>query len=599
MISTYIQSTALQHVTNHIRSIFKKLFNRTDIILEEDKFPHAFEDVRTNLFGGEETIFDHGLKENIYKYTLDDQIRYISDEVGKKLYSSFNPFSMRDKPDYDQFPLLSISGKKAWVAVIDNKKDFFLLLSLNNYELVSFFYIFFRLRDPFPPLETKITSVDIIPPKSNCIKRIINPTIKTFSKEDFIITSTNKDGDNIISSSPPLYISPIPIPIKFKLDYNLEELTSWGHRSGWKDVMTHIYHNMLRDESNISSNNSNNEILLVDFVERIMGWNISGEKKNIFFNDTNYYIEWMDLRCFNRVHHALLPTGEIVRWDESKNQWILASMIIEEFNILPPVFNLPSEPFYAFWHNPHNMPLFFDYENSPQMILKKKGVRECFSNYCQGIFVFSEYFASFLRQQFTSIPVIVVNHPTESIEDKKKFNWTKYVENKEKKLYQIGYWLRDLSFIWRIKGEGYKKVWLYSSPRAIEIMKKECMYYQYQIEPKDVILSRLSNNDYDEELSKNVALIPLYDASVNNAVIECIARHTPFLVSHHPSVVELLGEEYPLYFTGEEECDRKLQNINLIYQAHEYLKKEEIQNKITFKTFIDCLIEHFSKNNIQ
>ena len=66
-------------------------------------------------------------------------------------------------------------------------------------------------------------------------------------------------------------------------------------------------------------------------------------------------------------------------------------------------------------------------------------------------------------------------------------------------------------------------------------------------------------------------LLDLYDASANHAIVECIARNTPILVNPLESVVEYLGEDYPLYFNSLDEAAWKAENIDLVLSAHEYL----------------------------
>ena len=118
-------------------------------------------------------------------------------------------------------------------------------------------------------------------------------------------------------------------------------------------------------------------------------------------------------------------------------------------------------------------------------------------------------------------------------------------------------------------------------------MKNDYINSNRNFEFKDVILTRLSDINYDIELSQNIALIPLYDSSVNNALLECIARLTPCLITKHPAIIELLGEDYPLYFTDENDCLEKLENEQLLYSAHLYIKNENIQNKIKYSTFLE------------
>jgi hypothetical protein len=40
----------------------------------------------------------------------------------------------------------------------------------------------------------------------------------------------------------------------------------------------------------------------------------------------------------------------------------------------------------------------------------------------------------------------------------------------------------------------------------------------------------------------------LIDASAVNTVIECIIRNTPLIINRRPAIVEILGDEYPLYY---------------------------------------------------
>jgi hypothetical protein len=61
------------------------------------------------------------------------------------------------------------------------------------------------------------------------------------------------------------------------------------------------------------------------------------------------------------------------------------------------------------------------------------------------------------------------------------------------------------------------------------------------------IISHLRNDEYDEMLTQNIVFCNLIDASAVNTLIECIARNTPIIISRLPAVVELLGNNYPLY----------------------------------------------------
>ena len=65
------------------------------------------------------------------------------------------------------------------------------------------------------------------------------------------------------------------------------------------------------------------------------------------------------------------------------------------------------------------------------------------------------------------------------------------------------------------------------------------------------VLQNMDNQKYDELLCENIVFINLVDASTVNTIIECIIRNTPIIVNRHPAAVELLGQNYPLFFENE------------------------------------------------
>jgi hypothetical protein len=113
-------------------------------------------------------------------------------------------------------------------------------------------------------------------------------------------------------------------------------------------------------------------------------------------------------------------------------------------------------------------------------------------------------------------------------------------------------------------------------------------------------IDKLSNNDYDELLTENIIFINLVDASAVNTIIECKVRNTPIIVNKHPAVVEILGEDYPLYFTSNnnyfemnKEIYELLSDTNNIRNAYLHLKKsnKSLFNINNFKTSFINYIE--------
>jgi hypothetical protein len=184
------------------------------------------------------------------------------------------------------------------------------------------------------------------------------------------------------------------------------------------------------------------------------------------------------------------------------------------------------------------------------------------------------------------VPVEVLFHPTE-IPDV-KFNFDEFVRNNNKKVVNIGWWCRKLSSIYKLDVDRsvYQKIRLVPPSTSFpphlmgNILSVEAGFAGQPLSEdavKSVLdIPRLSNEEYDQILSKNVAFLDLYDSSANNAIVECMARGTPILVNPLPAVIEYLGPDYPFYFTTLADASKKLKNIALIKAAHEYLVKSEV-----------------------
>lgn len=111
------------------------------------------------------------------------------------------------------------------------------------------------------------------------------------------------------------------------------------------------------------------------------------------------------------------------------------------------------------------------------------------------------------------------------------------------------------------------------------------------------IINKLNDDQYLELLTQKVIFCDYIDCSASNTIVECIATSTPIILNKLPSIVEYLGENYPLYIeniadasTGESSAlagDTYNLSNDLISRAHEYLKN---MNKD------DLTIEHFNKS---
>jgi len=249
------------------------------------------------------------------------------------------------------------------------------------------------------------------------------------------------------------------------------------------------------------------------------------------------------------------------------------------------------ENWIGFLHNPPNMPLWFSDNNSyPQTIIHDEYFKESL-NSCKGLYVLSNYYKKFLKHYLPQIPINVLYHPTE-IPDL-KFNFNNFYKNKNKKVVNIGWWLRKLNSIFLLDGGQYEKIRLMPNNKCkdtiLRLTNIERDLYNFTLSKNQInsvkFIDHLDNNDYDVLLSQNIVFLDLYDTSANNAVIECIARGTPLLVNRHPATIEYLGEEYPFYFDSLKEANEKLNNIDLIRDTHKYLMTFDKRKQITIEYF--------------
>lgn len=108
------------------------------------------------------------------------------------------------------------------------------------------------------------------------------------------------------------------------------------------------------------------------------------------------------------------------------------------------------------------------------------------------------------------------------------------------------------------------------------------------------VLERVSQEEYDNLLNKNIVFLNLVDASAVNTIIECIVRNTPIVVNKIAAVVELLGENYPLYYY-EGDINKQVSNLIIdtrnLKAAHKYLLAMD-KTKFTAKYFVSDLTQN-------
>ncbi len=255
-----------------------------------------------------------------------------------------------------------------------------------------------------------------------------------------------------------------------------------------------------------------------------------------------------------------------------------------------------SLPWTGFFHNPHSVPKWFPDGPKIERMLASEKFQQSLPH-CLGLFTLSEDLARFLRER-VGVEVSALVHPTEI--PPARFDFASFLANDDKKIISIGWWLRrtlSIQYLPLDTTSPYRKVRLKLGDALLDSTRNGLSRLEFVHEWRNRKLdsryrdntvenSYLPPSEYDSWLSSNIVFLDLVCASANNAVIECIARGTPLLVNPLPSVVEYLGEDYPLYFHSLEEAADKACQFDLVLKAHRHLMANPLREQLAPDSFL-------------
>ncbi|RVT49464.1 hypothetical protein [Rubrivivax albus] len=242
-----------------------------------------------------------------------------------------------------------------------------------------------------------------------------------------------------------------------------------------------------------------------------------------------------------------------------------------------------TRPWVGFLHVPPGVPGWFQAEQSPARVLSLDSWRRS-QRECRGLFVLSDYHRRWLEQTLRpAFPISVLLHPTEFVDE--AFSMDRYLANPDKRLVQVGWWLRKLAAVNHLQVPGLKPTLLGRDWTKNMMRYAERRVHGLTTVPPVDQIGFLENDEYDRLLAENLVFVDFYDTSANNAVIECIARATPIVVCRHPAVEEYVGADYPLYFDHPADIPRLLADHGRIAAAHACLKAAALRDRLTLQAF--------------
>lgn len=166
--------------------------------------------------------------------------------------------------------------------------------------------------------------------------------------------------------------------------------------------------------------------------------------------------------------------------------------------------------------------------------------------------------------------LVSVSHPIEITGNEKTFDFTLFCQNKQ--ICHIGWWLRNFkSFI------NFKLPHKFSKTIVIKTgFEKEWNILSKRFDVRNItIINELNNQEYENLFVHSCMYLDLEDTTANNVILECIKFNTPIIVRKHPSLIEYLGVNYPLFFETDKELTI-LENsdylCSMIQRANVYLQ---------------------------
>lgn len=252
------------------------------------------------------------------------------------------------------------------------------------------------------------------------------------------------------------------------------------------------------------------------------------------------------------------------------------------------------QPWLGFIHIPPAVPDWFQGHQANEAIFRSAAWGRS-APHCLGLFTLSLYHRRAL-EKVLEIPVNNLLFPTETPEV--KWSWEKFSANREKKIIQVGWWLRRIHSIFQLPAGDYRKIFLKVDyfnwddliRKERELLIREGTFRDEMYDSARTV-TYLPGGKYDRLLAENLVFIHLYDSSANNTIIECIVRNTPLLVNPLESVREYLGDEYPFYFSTLEEAAQKAADLDLVWRTHQYLLHHPIKEKLTGAHFRKSFVE--------
>jgi hypothetical protein len=262
-------------------------------------------------------------------------------------------------------------------------------------------------------------------------------------------------------------------------------------------------------------------VFLDEWIEKLLLW---GDKK-----ENKKYIKFIKNNNYKLI--SFIHNPPVVKWKKNKQKIIKETLINDNYQ-----FN----------------------ENLFKKIKKNK-----LNENIVYLYTLSNHHKDYINHHYPEYKnkILSIYHPIDLVCEKEEyFNMETFLKNK--KIYHIGWWLRNFKTFNKIEfPSGFKKVLLIKDDFKNIWEEKFLSSKSKNIK----IENELLNDEYSKIFNNSCIFLDLVDGTANNLVLECIKYNTPIFVKRVPSLVEYLGSEYPLFFKNESQLEEWFDNeTNLI-----------------------------------
>tara|TARA_B100001093_G_scaffold232589_1_gene222994 strand:- start:1974 stop:2945 length:972 start_codon:yes stop_codon:yes gene_type:complete len=239
------------------------------------------------------------------------------------------------------------------------------------------------------------------------------------------------------------------------------------------------------------------------------------------------------------------------------------------------------------FHHPHNDSR--NYHHIYDLITKHKQFKQCFKNLV-GIFVVCQEQKIHYEQipELKELPISVLYHPTDM--NVPQFDFDSFYNNTDRdipcgNIMVIGDHLRLHRRFYKLSTEYKKSVLL--SQEDDWMNRDQKRNEQLKIHGIIKYEKNIRNDDYDKVLCNNIQFVDLKNPTASNLIIECMARCTPICVNNHPSIIDYIGNDYPLIYDNIRKLSRKLRQKNILEKASDYMLNSDHRKKIAPEYFVE------------